>query len=371
MARLPPARVLLIGDRKSLASTHRGWLGDLDDLDVVLTANDESAVAMLRARHYDAIVSYVSSQKNEPFPRSQLPPGVDLPILVVLDRAPANPPDGNAQCWLPQSASRRLLHKEVVRATQLRRLVAARRRTLQGLGLSDLPPGSPAHLRRRFDPTEGRLFLAHEPIIEWPARVPLGFEAFARSGSWGTGGAASPPDAARSLAVQRRLEHLASRSSQCLPGFGTGERPALLFLRLTPGELSIPELGRRKTRLRNLASQIVFGVSERAARPNLADLRAPIDRLRTLGYRFALDDVGTGQASLTSFANLDPDFVKLARCLVADVHREPTKRRLVGHLVRACRDSGVQVIAKDIRLAAERDTLAELGCALMQGPLFT
>jgi len=100
------------------------------------------------------------------------------------------------------------------------------------------------------------------------------------------------------------------------------------------------------------------------------DASERIARLRGMGYRIAIDDLGAGYAGLTSFASLEPDFMKLDRALVQDIHQSNTKSKLVGAMLNACRDLGVEVVGEGIELQEERDAMIALGCDLFQGFLF-
>ena len=56
-------------------------------------------------------------------------------------------------------------------------------------------------------------------------------------------------------------------------------------------------------------------------------MRARVDALRELGYRIAVDDLGAGYAGLTSFAQLEPEVVKLDMSLVRDIDADTTRQR--------------------------------------------
>jgi EAL domain-containing protein (putative c-di-GMP-specific phosphodiesterase class I) len=122
--------------------------------------------------------------------------------------------------------------------------------------------------------------------------------------------------------------------------------------------------------LAGVASRVVLEITERASLHAIPDVQHRIASLRRLGFRIALDDLGAGYAGLTSFALLEPDFVKLDMALVRDLHREPTKQTLVRTVVSMCKELGIVVIAEGIEASDERDELARAGCDLMQGYLF-
>ena len=81
-------------------------------------------------------------------------------------------------------------------------------------------------------------------------------------------------------------------------------------------------------------------------------------------------DVGAGFAGLSSVVQLEPEFIKFDMALVRDIHREPTKQRLVRSMMALCRDMDVVAVAEGVETPAERDTLLELGCDVLQGYLF-
>ena len=111
-------------------------------------------------------------------------------------------------------------------------------------------------------------------------------------------------------------------------------------------------------------------VTERAPIESVPDVRTRRRRLRELGFRLAIDDLGSGYAGLTSFASLEPDFVKLDRGLVTGLDVEPVKRKLVGSIVSVSHELNIAVVAEGVETAAERQTASELGCDLLQGFFF-
>jgi EAL domain-containing protein (putative c-di-GMP-specific phosphodiesterase class I) len=95
-----------------------------------------------------------------------------------------------------------------------------------------------------------------------------------------------------------------------------------------------------------------------------------VAELRALGFRIAIDDLGAGYAGLTSFAVLEPEIVKLDMSLVRDVHKHPTKQKLIRSMTALCKDMGMTVVAEGIENVEERDAVIDLGCDLLQGYLF-
>ena len=90
-----------------------------------------------------------------------------------------------------------------------------------------------------------------------------------------------------------------------------------------------------------------------------------------MGFRIAVDDLpGPSTPGLTSFAQLEPEVVKLDMSLVRNCHLQPTKLTLARTMISMCKELGMQVVAEGIETAEERDAMAQAGCDLMQGYLF-
>jgi EAL domain-containing protein (putative c-di-GMP-specific phosphodiesterase class I) len=59
-----------------------------------------------------------------------------------------------------------------------------------------------------------------------------------------------------------------------------------------------------------------------------------------------------------------------ALALVRNLHREPTKQKLVRTMVAMCQELGMLVTAEGVETREELDELERTGCELMQGYLF-
>ena len=144
----------------------------------------------------------------------------------------------------------------------------------------------------------------------------------------------------------------------------------LFFVNLHPEELRDSALYDADSPFTRLAPRVVLEVTERMSLDHISDAQDRVARLRGMGFRLALDDLGAGYAGLTSFTQLEPEFVKLDMSLVRDVHQNSTKRKIIRSMVQLCHDMGKQIIAEGVEAIAERDSLIELGCDLLQGYLF-
>jgi len=143
-----------------------------------------------------------------------------------------------------------------------------------------------------------------------------------------------------------------------------------MFVNICPADLVDEALCGGTDALTPFASRVVLEVTERAALDQIDGLLAAVAKLRALGYRIALDDLGAGYAGLSSVALLEPEIVKVDMSLVRGIHLSATKQKLFRAFTTLCRDLGTEIVAEGVELAEERDCLNELGGDLYQGYLF-
>jgi EAL domain-containing protein (putative c-di-GMP-specific phosphodiesterase class I)/DNA-binding NarL/FixJ family response regulator len=85
--------------------------------------------------------------------------------------------------------------------------------------------------------------------------------------------------------------------------------------------------------------------------------------------QLAVDDAGSGYASLRHILALQPAFVKLDMEWVRGIDRDPIRRSLVSGLTYFAVETGCELIAEGIETHEERAALLELGVRLGQGYL--
>jgi EAL domain-containing protein (putative c-di-GMP-specific phosphodiesterase class I) len=209
--------------------------------------------------------------------------------------------------------------------------------------------------------------MVYQPIVRWSDRTVFAHEALVRSLE------PSVPHPGVLFDVGERLNrvHDIGRIVRPLSTAPVREKErGLLFVNLHTKDLVDEALYDTDSPLAAMASRVVLEVTERARLEVVSDVPSRIARLRELGFRIALDDLGAGYAGLSSFAALEPDFIKLDMSLVRGIHQSQTKQKLVGSIIQVCLDLGVGVVGEGVECEAERDSLLELGCNLLQGYLF-
>ena len=89
--------------------------------------------------------------------------------------------------------------------------------------------------------------------------------------------------------------------------------------------------------------------------------------LRTMGIGLSIDDFGTGYSSLSYLQRLPVSELKIDRCFVRDVARNPSDAAIVRATIDMARTLGLRTVAEGVEDEAGLATLRELGCDMVQG----
>ncbi len=92
-----------------------------------------------------------------------------------------------------------------------------------------------------------------------------------------------------------------------------------------------------------------------------------IEAVRAAGFKLAVDDVSSGNDRLRLVAELEPDYIKIDRYLVAECDRHPNRLHTIHRLLQLAGDLGAAVIAEGIERQEELSALIDLGVIYGQG----
>jgi EAL domain-containing protein (putative c-di-GMP-specific phosphodiesterase class I) len=113
--------------------------------------------------------------------------------------------------------------------------------------------------------------------------------------------------------------------------------------------------------------RVVIEVTEHAAVEDYDALDPVLQRIRGRGGRLAIDDAGSGYASLRHILRLAPDVIKLDVTLTRDIGTDRARRALASALVSFAGEIGATIVAEGIETASEMEALRGLGVHQGQG----
>lgn len=362
-------RVLLADDEPTLRKSFTRLLRAAG-YHVIDAPDGDAAAKVIAAQDLDAIVTDIAMPTINGIQLLQIAREHDLDVPVIL--VTGEPAVSTAVQALEYGAFHYLLKPvanddllEVVdKAVCLSRMARMKREAAEILG--EKPgAGDRAGLETSFRRAMETLWMAYQPILCAKTQKVFGYEALLRSSE------PSLPHPGAVIEAAERLEALDTLGrtirERAAGPISTLESEELLFVNLHTTDLLDPHLLDPNAELSKIAHRVVLEITERSSLDCVKNVKSIVAQLREMGYRIAIDDLGAGYAGLTSFATLEPEIVKLDMTLVRDVDTSATKQKLVRSMTALCKDMGMLVVAEGIETAAERDTLLDLGCDLLQG----
>ncbi|HEV8064671.1 MAG TPA: EAL domain-containing protein [Acidimicrobiales bacterium] len=221
--------------------------------------------------------------------------------------------------------------------------------------------------RRRIaavlDGSDDCLRIVFQPIVELASGEVVGYEALSRFHSSPT----RPPNewfadaAAVGLGVEMELHALrvALAERHRMP------EGAYLSLNISPQTAMSAKL------LEVLATapceHIVLEITEHVGIEDYEALADSLERLRATGLRIAIDDMGSGYASLRHILNLRPDIIKLDIALTRGIDEDPARQALAIALVSFREEIEAVLVAEGIETQSELEILIQLGLQHGQG----
>ncbi|MBZ4682468.1 MULTISPECIES: EAL domain-containing protein [Thermodesulfobacterium] len=221
-----------------------------------------------------------------------------------------------------------------------------------------------------------RLTIYFQPIVDLKNRKIYGFECLTR-GVKGNGEILSPGYLFEAARVTDTLFYLdrSCRETAIKLAAVKGLKNYKVFINFLPTVIYDPQFCLQSTikwayQLEWIPDNLVFEVVETEKITDLSHLRNILDYYRKNGFQVALDDVGTGYSSLDALINLYPNYIKISRELIREIHLNPIKRDLFKALVEVATAHNILVLAEGVETLEEAKSLYNLGIYLMQGFLF-
>ena len=119
------------------------------------------------------------------------------------------------------------------------------------------------------------------------------------------------------------------------------------------------------------AQQLELEITERVLMADIPANLETLGELKRLGVRISIDDFGVGHSSLSYLQRFPVDEIKLDRCFVGVLDRDPSAQAIVRAFLGLGRSLGLDAIAEGVESAEQLRLLDAEGCRWAQGYYFS
>ena len=113
-------------------------------------------------------------------------------------------------------------------------------------------------------------------------------------------------------------------------------------------------------------SRLIVEITEDAMEKNLDIARSNVAKMKELGFRIALDDVGSGYTSLFSLCEYPIDIVKIDREILLRSEKEDRKNLFLG-VISLMQNLNLKVVCEGVETEEQNTLVTESNCDYIQG----
>jgi len=114
-------------------------------------------------------------------------------------------------------------------------------------------------------------------------------------------------------------------------------------------------------------SKLIIEVTESSIMTDPKRAGGVLQQLRRVGVAIAIDDYGTGHASLTYLKRLDIDELKIDKSFIIQLDQESSEAIIVASTIELGHNLGLRIVAEGVEDGATLRWLTGLGCDVAQG----
>ena len=204
----------------------------------------------------------------------------------------------------------------------------------------------------------------YQPVVDLQRGVAAGYESLVRFGgrlNWS-------PDRWFSAADQlgRKLELEMLVASSVLAARPILPQNCFLAVNASPALLLSEQWDELLHRSSSLAG-VVVEITEQDPITDYVAIQKKMSSIRAKGGMVAVDDVGSGYASLKHVMEVRPDFLKLDRGFIGGCHLDPARKALIEMIGTIARRLDAWIIAEGVETRPELEQLIVLDVSLAQG----
>jgi predicted signal transduction protein with EAL and GGDEF domain len=114
-------------------------------------------------------------------------------------------------------------------------------------------------------------------------------------------------------------------------------------------------------------SKLIIEVTESSVMTDPKRAAGVLQQLRRIGVAVAIDDYGTGHASLTYLKRLDIDELKIDRTFIMQLDQDSSDAIIVASTIELGHNLGLRIVAEGVESGSTLEWLRGLGCDTAQG----
>lgn len=151
--------------------------------------------------------------------------------------------------------------------------------------------------------------------------------------------------------------------------------PSRLNLNMTPSSIFEVDMNITATFRASLQSgipveNIIFEMVESESLIDSRNLLQYLQVIQEFGFKTAVDDFGAGHSGLRLLVQYQPNFIKLDRDLITNIHQDYVRQSIFTGIWHICRRLSIDVVAEGVETVDEYHWLQEAGVRLFQGYFF-
>ncbi len=142
---------------------------------------------------------------------------------------------------------------------------------------------------------------------------------------------------------------------------------AKVFINSLPGqEMTKGDSDTFARRVINSSGRFVIEFTEESELDDL-QLNNFKEKYKELGCDIAIDDYGAGYSNVNNLLRYLPNYVKIDRQLITEIHEQPQKQHFVRNIIEYAHNNGVKALAEGVETKEELRECIRMGIDLIQG----
>ncbi|TMP38314.1 EAL domain-containing protein [Pseudoalteromonas citrea] len=113
--------------------------------------------------------------------------------------------------------------------------------------------------------------------------------------------------------------------------------------------------------------RIMFEFTEVEKISDSGHIKRVVEYYRTLGFKTATDDFGSGYSGLNLLADFQTDIIKFDMGLIRDIHIDKVRQVILRHCISLCHKLQITTLAEGVETSGEFEWLQSEGVDLIQG----